>query len=379
MTLTLSSIDIKYLVKELKEKIEGSYTDKIYQGKEEKTDVLIKMRNPKTGKQQLYIRVPEAIFLTKHKYEWPKQPPGFAMKLRKELTNSKLTSIEQEGNERIITINFEKGEKKWYLIIELFSKGNIILADNNKKIRGIMKLQRWKDRTLRVNNQYELPPAKKNVFEMNDEEIKKELEKGEKEKTMVKILATNLGLGGKYSEEIITRANVNKEKEKTSEEEKEKIITTIKEIIKQPIKPRSLKENKEEISPIIMKQWEGKEQEEHNTFSEAIEQAIIKQKKEQITTEAQNTEKKIKNKYQKIIEEQTKKLNQYKKEAELNKRKGEIIYEHYNELKELITRIKEAKEKGGWEEAKKIIKGMPIKINEKQGTITITIKEPEEK
>ena len=52
MTITLSSIDIKYLVKELKEKITGSFIDKIYQGKEEKTDILIKMRNPKQGKQQ---------------------------------------------------------------------------------------------------------------------------------------------------------------------------------------------------------------------------------------------------------------------------------------------------------------------------------------
>ena len=74
-------------------------------------------------------------------------PNHFASKLRKYLKSKKITNIKQIGNDRIVKITFgQQEEYKFYLIIELFSGGNIILTDYKYNI--IISLR------IHSNNQY---------------------------------------------------------------------------------------------------------------------------------------------------------------------------------------------------------------------------------
>ena len=80
------------------------------------------------------------------------------MQLRKYLNNAILRGLEQKQAERIVVFELEK-EERYYLIIELFSKGNVILAGQDYRIIGVLEQQAWKGRTVKVNEKYIFPPA----------------------------------------------------------------------------------------------------------------------------------------------------------------------------------------------------------------------------
>ena len=204
MSFSVSALDIHYLIKEIAPLIQEGFVDKIYQSKEEKGELLIRLRSPKTGKQQLFFKAPDAFFLTEHRYQWPQFPPGFCMQLRKHLSNAHIESIEQYGFDRILVLNFAKGPIKWRLIVELFSKGNIVLVSDDGMIRGVMDLQRWSERELRVNVPYEFPKGAADPRAFSPQDIRSSfMEKG---KSLVRFCAADLGLGGKYAQEVVARA-----------------------------------------------------------------------------------------------------------------------------------------------------------------------------
>ena len=56
------------------------------------------------------------------------------MFLRKKIHNLRVVSISQVSFERIVKIQFSKGDESFDLVIELFNPGNILLLDTNDKI-----------------------------------------------------------------------------------------------------------------------------------------------------------------------------------------------------------------------------------------------------
>lgn len=74
-------------------------------------------------------------------FEWPKNssPSGFTMKLRKHLKNKRLESLTQLGTDRIIQFQFGVGEATYYLILELYDRGNIVLCDWQMTILNVLR------------------------------------------------------------------------------------------------------------------------------------------------------------------------------------------------------------------------------------------------
>lgn len=368
MGFSLSSLDVHYLVKEIRPLIQESFVDKVYQGKEEKGDFLLRLRSPKTGKQQVFVQVPDALFLTEHRYQWPKEPAGFCMQLRKHLTNTQLVSIEQHGFERIIELRFRKGDVTWTLVIELFSKGNVILVNQEGLIRGVMDLQRWKDRTLRVNAPYEYPPGARTAATLSLDELTALLE--ENDRAIVKFCATGLGLGGKYAEELVARTGIDKQKTTLSNEEMKLLHEALHELFDEDIQPVLYRDD---AAPFPLHAW-GETTPAHS-FSEAIESLVVAEKIDDIEEDTEKTSKKLTGKWQRIIDEQTQKVSGYKKSSEESQRKGELIYEHYQELKELFLELKRLHASNGWVAVKSFIndKELPLIVDETKGTITFDI------
>jgi len=370
MSFSLTSLDVYYLVREVRPLLQDAFVDKVYQGKDEKGDFLIRMRSPKTGKQQLFIRVPDALFLTDHRYPWPQYPPGFCMQLRKHLTNAKLVGFEQHSFERIVELTFMKGEVVWRLVVELFSKGNVVLVNSDGLIRGVMDVQRWKDRSLRVNAQYQYPPPVLDTPRLSLEELRSAFSSSGKE--LVRFCATVLGLGGKYAEELVARSGLDKHATTLSDDEFSLLHRSLQGLFAEQLSPVVCGGD---AAPFMLVSWSGKDCSRVDSFSRAVEGLVVSEKIAAVEESSEQVITRVADKYQRIIEEQEKLLAAYERSARENQRKGEYVYEHYQELKELLDTLKDLHEKGGWRAVKSFIaeKQLPVTVNEREGTVTLEV------
>ena len=145
MKKALTSLDIYFLVRNLRKELMGSRIRKIKQ----KDDVFV-FELYKRKRFFLKIILPHAIYVTNSPPRITIYPPNFCMKLRKHLSGEKIMGIEQHKFDRILKIELGKH----VLLAELFSKGNLILLDKDGIIIAVLKQQVWKDRTLKVKKLY---------------------------------------------------------------------------------------------------------------------------------------------------------------------------------------------------------------------------------
>ncbi len=119
----MNALELHYLLSELKVLV-GGKIDQIYQP--EKKELLFSFHIPSVGKKILRVKVPNFLYLTEFKGGMPETPADYCIFLRRRLENARLREISQKGFERVVEFSFEKAESKFYLIIELFSKGNAL-------------------------------------------------------------------------------------------------------------------------------------------------------------------------------------------------------------------------------------------------------------
>ncbi len=348
----MKALDIYLMVKELQNLV-GAKVDKFYQ---QENELIVSLH--KQGKILLKI-TPEACFITKYKFEQEK-PPSFCMYLRKYLNQARITEVIQRGFERVIEVRLKKQEE-YVLIIELFSKGNIILCESNLKIMLPLHEQEWKDRTIKPKVTYIYPPR----IKYNPLESKEENFQTLGKENLVKTLAIDFGFGGDYAEEICLRAGVDKNKTQLTSEEIKKIMREIKHVTEEELKP-NIVEN--ETYSFELKIHEEKEKKFYGTLSEALDEYY----KEGIF-EDKGFEKK-KKKIGELVEKQKQHLEGLKKSAEQDKLKGDLIYNNYAYVKEVVDVIKEARAKKiSWEEITKKLKTKNIEVKE-GGKIVLNLK-----
>jgi len=202
MRTELASLDLVFLVPELKERLLGGIIQKAWQqGKELRIEVFVSGK----GSHELYFS-PGKFFITEFKRTAPEQPGAFAMVLRKHLSGQKIADVRQHGFDRIIELE----TADYVLVFELFARGNVMLCDKNLQIIMPLEQHTFKDRSIRPKHQYVYPPAVSNPLTLEIEEFRGLLKHGKKE--IVKFLATDLSLSGLYAEELLMRANVDKTK-----------------------------------------------------------------------------------------------------------------------------------------------------------------------
>jgi len=331
MKTELTSIELRFLTTELRGLVNGKI-DQIYQPKEE--ELLLQIHVPGKGKQLLHIVLPSFIYLTAEKPDIPAEISEFCSVLRDRLVNARIREITQVQNERILEITLEK-ESSYTLVIELFSKGNVILCQNDKILFPLLS-QTWNDRIIREGKKYLFPQAKYNPF---DKSLFIKAIKNNEDGTISKLLAAKLGLGKTYAEELCLRTGVDKLAKKISEQDSEKLFLELNKLTTQPINARVIYQNKEILDavPIALKLYENAEQQRFNTYSEALESVIGKL----ITTHKRTkAEQKFTEQLKRIetkIEKQKQTFDYLEKEATDNQRKGELIYENYQQVKEILT------------------------------------------
>jgi len=317
MKKSLTSLELAAVINELQFLVRGKLSQIYHQGKKE---LLFQLHATGKGKQLLKIIPGKLLSLTKSK-NVPLRPSSFCMQLRKYLSNATINKLYQQDAERIVVFELEK-TKKFFLIIELFSKGNLILTDQDYQIITVLERQTWKDRTVKPKVKYIFPQAKVNWKILTEKELSKILKNSEK-KNLATSLATEVGLGGLYAEEICKLNKIDKNKLPKIIEEKEVklIIKEIKNLLKKIENPSGYI-YAEEITPFAL--INQKETKKVKTFNQAVDTLnplqIISPYEQKIKT------------MQNRIKLQEKAIKKQEEKIELNTQKGELIYEKYQPL-----------------------------------------------
>jgi len=348
----LTSFDIAVLVFELSQRIKNARIGKVYQIKP--ATMLFKLNRPEEPPLHLLIESGKRIHLTSYVLQKPLRPPAFCMALRKSLGNGKITDIRQHEFERTITIKIRTKEGEFQLMTELFGEGNIILVSPEDKILHALVYKRMRDRNiLRGENFQYAPPSGKNPSKISRKYFNEIANFGQLE--IVKALTKFLSLGGLYAEEILLRAEINKNSscEALGRQELDKIFTQLQLILSsltaEKIEPCIMVDksgNWIDVTPIRLKKYEHLQTKAYGKFSEALDEFFTETKlKAEMALSTREFERQLA-KLQRILVRQQKALEDSKIDVQRNKKLGELIYVHLGELQLLQQRIISEKEGG---------------------------------
>ena len=125
-----------------------------------------------------------------------------------------------------------------------------------------------------------------------------------------------------------------------------------------------------DLVPFELEVYKDNEKKEFPTLSEAID--LFKSSTKVIKKSAK--EKQIE-KQQRIIDAQEKKIKELEKKEEIDRAKGELIYQKYQEVDEILKEIKKATNKYSWKEIKDKLKGHKVikEVNTKDKKIKVDI------
>jgi predicted ribosome quality control (RQC) complex YloA/Tae2 family protein len=349
MKESITSLDLMFLTRELKEKLVGGKIQGIKQ-----MDKTFAFEIYKQERFFLKLILPKMIYVTETSQQSSPQPSSFCMQLRKHLMGKTISNVNQYEFDRIVEVETD-GYK---IIFELFSTGNLILTDSSGLIIGILEQQEWKDRILKVKSIYKHPPSNINPFKHDFFEFQKILRKIDKE--TVKTLAVDFGLGGTYAEEFCKKLEIDKNKKinQLTQQETDKLFRMFEQMKTLDAKPFVFMEERKaiDVAPFDMLTYSNNEKVEFNSFLEAIEayfeglKKVLKERKE--TESTTKEEKRVEN----IQEKQLLRLKALQEEEQNSSRAGQLLYGHYQIFEEILNGINKLKEEKDWNEIKEIIK-----------------------
>lgn len=369
MDFQVSAFDLHFIVRELREHLIDARIDKFYQP--DKKEILMNVHVPGKGKHMLKINLPKVLYLTEYKEEMPQQPLHFCVVLRKYLGGAFLREINQLGFERILDFVFDCKDGKKHLVLEFFSKGNAFLTDENYVIKSLIEPQKWKDRTLRGNVEYEYPKRDHNPLTIEFDSFTKVIDESDKE-SIVKTLALDLGLGGKYAEEVCFRAGLDKDQYYSEEKEKKALYDALAEVKDETIAAYS---DVKSISPIVFKSIEKKEVKEHKSFNSALDEVLAGQLIQNAHDRKVAPFEKKKKQFEKQIAQQEQQIAKLEKDSVDFQEKGELIYNNYTKIDPILSDLKEIIKKYSQKEIKEKLKDHPVikEINFKEKTVQLEL------
>lgn len=337
---SMSAVDIKACIAELQSLLNGRI-EKIYHQADE-----IRIKIYANGRKDLVIEAGKRIHLTKFA-KVSKYPSSFAMLLRKHLEGGRIRAIKQHNFDRIILIEVERKDKKNFLIVELFSKGNVILADENMRVVMPLKPQ------LKAGEKYLFPES----ITPADIKMLTVVERRE----IVKLLATK-GLGGLYAEEVCLRAKIDKNKyaNELSKEEVERILNAIESVFdpvfKGSFKPHIVVKDGEyvDVLPVELQIYSAMEKKYFETFNEALDEFYSRQI---MRAEEEEKEREEFVKLKKRLEIQLETKKKFEEELRRYRKIGDLIYENYPAIEKILNALRALRaKKMSWDEIARIEK-----------------------
>jgi len=353
----ITSFDVAAIITELKKRIVDAWIVNIYQSNFK--TLIFKLHKPDQATQHLVIEAGSQLHLTHFSIAKPSKPSGFCMGLRKFLRNGKIQAIEQHEFERIVIMKIKAKQEELTFITELFGDGNIILVNKENKILQALTYRKMRDRNILRNEKFQYPPPSgKNPFKI-ERKCLDEIRSFDRLET-VKALARFLGMGGFYAEEILLRAQVDKNTPCNSlgNADLDAIFRVLKDLLSlietEKLSPAIIMNDKGRMIdavPVSLEKYASFHSKPYPTFNDALDtfytETAIEEEKTAETTDAEQLlaqQERILLRQQKTIEEIENEIKNYKKI-------GDIIYAHFNELQLLFQKFITAKSDGkSWKE-----------------------------
>jgi len=353
----MTSFDIAALIPELNQAIRGSRISNIYQVPP--VTFILKLRQPSQPPQHLLIEAGKRLHLTSYTLKKPRKPPVFCMVLRKYLENGKIAGIEQHNFERIVIVRVTTREGEFQLVSELFGGGNIILVSPQNKILQALTYRRMRDRNiLRGETFQHAPPSGRKPLTLTRQDFGEIKHLGKLE--IVRALTRFLSIGGLYAEEVLLRAQVEKEVpcEALTEQEMNAIFGQLHQILSVieagDIKPCVIINGKGawvDVVPAPLKRYANFRKKTYESLNEALDEYYTEVTvKERVVEVAEEVERELA-KQKRILLSQQKALRDSREKMEQNRRIGDAIFSHLGELQLLLQKIMDEKKEGKpWEQ-----------------------------
>ncbi|MFH1663726.1 MAG: NFACT family protein [archaeon] len=204
--MKLLDLSLTCLLQEIKPLIEGSYINKVQEISSDKFKLKLRTNE---GTKNLFL-FPNAVFFSDYKIEAKKQTSGFGAFLRKRIEGKKILSVKQHKTDRILEIELQD----YFLFIELFLNGNIILADKNLEIISALRKEETKNRKISKKEKYFFPESGKlDPVEMQFNEFNAKFAELFMEKNnALHSIASAVDIAPIFLEEIFFRLKLSKEK-----------------------------------------------------------------------------------------------------------------------------------------------------------------------
>lgn len=330
MKQEMTGVDVHCIVDELSALV-GAKVGKVYQHGED----IVRLTLAKDGRHNLLIQAGRRIHLTRHPPITP-VAPQFAMLLRKLVQGGHITSIEQQGFDRLVMIGIERAGEHHTLVAELFARGNVMLLDEEGRIEASLRQFSYRERSLRTGRQYVPPPPQPDPRHLTASALRELLASSQSD--VVRTLATRAGLGGLYAEEVCALADIDKHMpsaeaaEGDVPEALERALHRLIERLEHHRSPHIVLHEGTPVDcvPIELVRYAQHQRKHFETFSAALDEFFT----EQPTAPPRQT-----GLLERRLESQVRTLARYEEERELALRKAEALYAHYMQVQRAIERI----------------------------------------
>ncbi len=322
LKLEIPSITFAYLLQELKE-LENSLVTKV----QELQNNWIRFRLlTKTGQRDL-VFTNNAFFCLQYSMQAKQQSSGFGGFLNKHLKMKKLLAIKQLNFERVFFFEFSEHT----LVAELFSKGNLILLDDKCNIMMPKRAEQWSSRTIKRGLPYKEPPLMENPANISFEKFCKLMRA---ELKIVPALVKLAGIAPVIAEEACFLAKIqpSEQASKLSKEQLKTLYSTAKSfytgISLEKESPVLIEhKGKQVLVPFKLKSFSDKELRTFKSVNEALNELLVLQ----TASKGESTNLKIAELEHSLVK-QKQTLEKTLEAASELKKKGELIYVHFNDI-----------------------------------------------
>lgn len=352
MKTRFTTVDIRAVIAEINANYIGMRVNNVYDI-DNKT-YLIRLQKPDS---KAVLLVESGTRLHSTDFEWPKNmmPSGFAMKCRKHLKTRRLTQVKQLGIDRIVDIQFGSEEAAYHLIIELYDRGNIILADHEYNILNLLRFRtaEAEDVKIAVRERYPVESARPPEPLISLERLTEILSKAQNGDQVKRVLNPHLPYGATLIEHSLIEAGLPGSVKVDTQVDAAQVAPKILEalqiaetymektanfsgkgyIVQKSEKKPSLTPGKpaeelltyDEFHPFLFAQHAKSPYLEFDTFDKAVDEFFSKMESQKIDMKALQQEKQALKKLENVKRDHEQRLEALHQAQEVDRIKGELV------------------------------------------------------
>ena len=359
---SMSNVDIRLILPELRESAEGAFIKNVYQY----GDIFVlKLYQPGGGTSQLLIHPGHRIHLTEFARKASRTPPKFCTVLRKYLRDRRISSVKQHELDRIVVFEVGDEENSYKLVAELFGNGNLLLLDPEDTIFVAMRYRRMRDRDIIPKATYEFPPPRgADVLTLEPDSLQDII--ADSNANIVRTLASRLNLDSLSCEEICAISSVSP-KVMSSEIDGQTLsdlqtglagfVKRLKAGVNEPnivLDDEPVEDEEPEFIAFLPFRFELYQElpiETFDTFSQAIDEFSGVSESELEDEQEQDALSREQKRLQRIIDKQNESIERLVAKAKVLRANGELIYSHFTIVQEVLETVTKARSGGTqWEE-----------------------------